>query len=89
MIGRGVRLKKGDVVWLTREGLSFLGRARSRLGVVVDRNFGTWLRLKVRRDGLKGATWYSGLFWRKASNREVLRYARGRPGLKSRKGAGW
>ena len=60
--------KVGELVKLAPGAEHFMGRADSLCGTVVayTPGPGTRLRVKVRRDGLKGAEWYHRDFWRPA-----------------------
>ena len=58
------KTKVGDHVVMTERGVQqgLVGRARSRHGVVMALRIGSGM-LKVRRDGLLGASWYAREFW--------------------------
>ena len=67
-------LRVGDRVALTEEGCrqGLQGRARTPFGVVVLADPQRYL-IKVRRDGIKGAGWYSPDFWERREDSAKFR----------------
>lgn len=59
-------IKPGDRVIMTEAGWrqGLLGRAKSQSGTVADVQISAGL-VRVRRDGIKAAEWYSRNFWAK------------------------